>query len=57
MKDRKRTPPTFEDLQRELERTRVQIREVEHPPRHRHPPPSPRDIEPGQTPPTAPTLH
>jgi hypothetical protein len=57
MTDKTRRRPTIEDLQREMERTRVQIREVEHPARRQHPPRPPRDIEPAETPPAAPTLH
>jgi hypothetical protein len=57
MKDKSPRRPTIEDLQREIERTRVQIREVERPTTRRHPPRPPRDIEPDQEPPTAPTLH
>jgi len=57
MKDRKPQRPTIEDLQREIERTRVQIRESEPPARRRHPPVPAFDREPETTTPPAPTLH
>lgn len=50
--------PTLEDFQREIERTRVQIREVEQPARRRpHLPSLPRDREQDEAPPPAPTVH
>jgi len=57
MKDKKPQRPTIEDLQREIERTRVQIRESEPPARRRHPPVPAFDREPETTTPPAPTLH
>ena len=57
MKDRTPRRPTIEDMQRELERTRVQIREVELPARRRHPPLPVRDREPEEKAPPGPTLH
>ena len=57
MTDKKHRRPTIEDLQREFERTRVQIREVEQPSRRRHPPLPRHDREPEPKPPLAPTLH
>ncbi|HKU89702.1 MAG TPA: hypothetical protein VJP84_07900 [Steroidobacteraceae bacterium] len=49
--------PTLEDLHREFERTRVQIREVEQPARRPHLPSFPLDREPGEAPPPGPTVH
>ena len=49
--------PTLEDLHREFERTRVQIREVEQPVRRPHLPSIPRDFEPDENPVTTPTVH
>jgi hypothetical protein len=49
--------PTLEDLHREFERTRVQIREVEQPVRRPHLPSFPLDREPGEAPPPGPTVH
>jgi hypothetical protein len=57
MKDKTPRRPTIEDLQHELERTRVQIREVEHPARRRHPPLPLNEREPAEKAPPGPTVH
>ena len=49
--------PTPEDMQREFERTRVQIREVEESVQRRTPRLPPLEVEPGDAPPAPPTLH
>ena len=49
--------PTPEDMQREFERTRVQIRDVEESVQRRTPRLPPLEVEPGDAPPAPPTLH